>query len=218
MVARDTSPGATKPQSKGKQANVHNHNKKNHKTWCASWWTRGEVRLLFKKIAFLNIFHTQKNAGRTFVKEYEEKEAIARKVYVGLAHREATSLNPELCFSFSHCIASYELERSHSGSHHEDGCTEFSWHWKGYQEAILTPLTKGISFSMKNDQAALAELPQRAKFNCKASSIRFPVLLLPSTAISVKQSHLCAFYLKSNRFPDTAVFCDRGSASISLEF
>lgn len=135
-----------------------------------------------------------------------------------LAHRYATSLHPELCFGFSHCIASYELERSHSGSHGEDRCTELSWHWKGYQEAILAPLTKGISFSMKNDQAALAEFPQRAKFNCKASSICFLVLLLPSMAISVKQSHLRAFYLKSNRFPDIAIFSDRGSASISLEF
>lgn len=51
-----------------------------------------------------------------------------------------------------------------------------------------------------------------------ASSICFQVLLVLSTAISVKQSHLCAFYLESNRFPDTAIFPDRGSASISLEF
>ena len=29
-AARDTSPGATKPQRKGKQANVHNHNNNKH--------------------------------------------------------------------------------------------------------------------------------------------------------------------------------------------
>lgn len=191
---------------------------KTHKTWCASWWTRGEVRLLFKKIAFLNIFHTHTQKCRQDICEGIWREGSNSQKGICGVSPQATSLNPELCFSFSHCIVSYELERSHSGSHHEDGCTEFSWHWKGYQEAILTPLTKGISFSMKNDQAALAELPQRAKFNCKASSICFLVLLLPSTAISVKQSHLCAFYLKSHRFPDTAIFSDRGSASISLEF
>lgn len=134
------------------------------------------------------------------------------------AHSHGIRLNPDVGFSFPTCRFSYELEKSHSGSHSEDGWTEISWRGKGCQEAILAPLAKGISFSMKNDQEAVAKVPQWAKFNCKTSSICFQVLLVPSTAISVQQSHLCAFYLKSNRFPDTAIFSDRGSASISLEF
>lgn len=73
---------------------------------------------------------------------------------------------------------------------------------------------------MKNDQEVLVEVPQGDKFNCGSFFSMFS--RTPGSTwnhqCKIVSPLLCAFYLKSHRFPDTAIFSGRGSASISLEF
>lgn len=51
----------------------------------------------------------------------------------------------------------------------------------------------------------------------ETSSICFPELLVPLETISIKESHVRAFYVQSNRFPEMQYFLTEGLHLISLE-
>ena len=88
-------------EKENKQMSTTTTTTKTHKTWCASWWTRREVRLLFKKIAFLNIFHTHTQKCRQDTCEGIWREGSnSQKGVCGVSPQRGNQLESWTMFQF----------------------------------------------------------------------------------------------------------------------